>query len=59
MIIPPDLRYCVFGYLDDVVIVSEDLDSHLTVLVRIAEELKKANRTINIEESQFCVIRTK
>lgn len=58
-IIPPDLRYCVFGYLDDIVIVSEDFNSHLSVLVRIAQELRKANLTLNVEKSQFCVTQTK
>lgn len=59
MIIPPDLRYCVFGYLDDIVIVSEEFTSHLAILARLANELRKANLTLNIEKSQFCVTRTK
>jgi len=54
-LIPPDLRYCVFGYLDDLCIVSEDFSSHLTVLVRIANQFKKANLTLNIAKSHFCV----
>lgn len=37
-LIPADLRHCVFGYLDDLVIVSEDFSSHLSVLARIAGE---------------------
>lgn len=59
MIIPPDLRYCIFGYLDDIVIVSEDFNSHLSVLVRIAQELRKANLTLNVDKSHFCVTQTK
>lgn len=35
-LIPPDLRNCVFGYLDDLIIVSEDFESHVEVLVRLA-----------------------
>lgn len=54
-IIPPDLRHSVFGYLDDLIIVSEDFNSHLLVLVRIAEQFKKANLTLNISKSKFCV----
>lgn len=54
-IIPPDLRHCVFGYLDDLCIVSEDFSSHLAVLVRLAEQFRKANITLNIAKSQFCV----
>lgn len=53
-IIPPDLRYCVFGYLDDLVIVSEDFPSHIDVLVRIASQFRKANLTLNVSKSKFC-----
>ena len=55
-LIPPDLRHSVFGYLDDLIIVSEDFSSHLAVLVRIAEQFRKANLTLNISKSKFCVI---
>lgn len=54
-IIPPDLRHCVFGYLDDLVIVSEDFHSHIEVLVRISSQFRKANLTLNISKSKFCV----
>ncbi|XP_065369018.1 uncharacterized protein LOC135961445 [Calliphora vicina] len=54
-IIPPDLRNSVFGYLDDLVIVSEDFQTHLSVLVRVAEQFRKANLTLNITKSKFCV----
>ncbi|XP_037827126.1 uncharacterized protein LOC119615120, partial [Lucilia sericata] len=56
-IIPPDLRQCVFGYLDDLVIVSEDFETHLEVLVRIASQFRKANLTLNISKSKFCVVK--
>lgn len=54
-LIPPDLRHCVFGYLDDLVIVSEDFETHLEVLVRIASQFRKANLTLNVTKSKFCV----
>lgn len=54
-LIPPDLRYCVFGYLDDVYVVSDSFSAHLAVLVRLAEQFRKANLSLNIEKSQFCV----
>jgi len=54
-LIPPDLRYCVFGYLVDLCIVSKDFSSHLAVLVHIANQFKKANLTLNIAKSHFCV----
>ncbi|XP_065365361.1 uncharacterized protein LOC135958385 [Calliphora vicina] len=58
-IIPPDLKYCVFGYLDDLIIVSEDFSSHLSTLVRIAEQFRKANLTLNVTKSSFCVTQVK
>lgn len=58
-IIPPDLKMCVFGYLDDLVIVSEDFTQHLAVLVRISEQFRKANLTLNVSKSHFCVTRVK
>lgn len=58
-LIPADLRYSVFGYLDDLIIVSEDVSSHLTSVVRIAEEFRKANLTLNISKSAFCVTEVK
>lgn len=54
-IIPPELRNSVFGYLDDLIIVSEDFESHLTLLVRISEQFRRANLTLNIAKSKFCV----
>jgi len=54
-IIPPDLRHCVFGYLDDVCIVSDDFSSHLAVLVCLAEGVRKAYLMLNIDKSHFCV----
>lgn len=54
-LIPPDLKTCVFGYLDDVCIVSEDFDKHLTVLMRLAAEFRRANLTLNVSKSRFCV----
>ena len=54
-LIPPDLRTSVFGYLDDVIIVSQDFETHLAALIRIAEQFRKANLTLNINKSQFCV----
>lgn len=54
-LIPSDLRHCVFGYLDDLIIVSEDFSTHLSILVRIAEAFRKANLTLNVAKSKFCV----
>lgn len=54
-IIPPELKYCVFGYLDDVCVVSDSIEAHLLVLARLAEQFRKANLTLNLAKSKFCV----
>lgn len=54
-LIPPELRHSVFGYLDDLVIVSEEFLSHLEALMRISVQLRKANLTPNVSKSKFCV----
>lgn len=43
----------VFAYLDDIIIVSNDFDSHVSILLRVLEKLKQANLTINLEKCQF------
>lgn len=58
-LIPPDLKTSVFGYLDDLVIVTETFEQHLSILVRIAEQFRTANLTLNIAKSKFCVTRVK
>lgn len=58
-IIPAELRNCVFGYLDDICVVSDSFDSHLAVLMKLADALTKANLTLNINKSKFCVRKVK
>lgn len=57
MIIPPELKHAVFGYLDDVCIVSESFEEHLSILIRLAQQFKRANLTLNLNKSKFCVKR--
>lgn len=52
-LIPPELRHSVFGYLDDMGIVSEDFNSHIEILIRIAAQFRKANLTLNVSKSQL------
>lgn len=54
-LIPADLRHCVFVYLDDLIIVSEDFSTHLAILIRIANTFRNANLTLNIAKSKYCV----
>lgn len=43
----------VFAYLDDVIIISEDFNSHMTLLLRVLDKLKQANLTVNLEKCNF------
>lgn len=48
-----DLRESVFVYIDDLLVVSPDFDSHLVRLRAVADRLRKANLTINVSKSKF------
>ncbi|CAG5036780.1 unnamed protein product [Parnassius apollo] len=43
----------VFAYLDDIIIVSNDFNSHVSLLLRVLNKLKQANLTVNLEKCQF------
>lgn len=49
----PDLELKAFCYLDDVIIVSETFDEHVSVLLRVLQKLKRANLTINFDKCRF------
>lgn len=53
--IPPELRGQVFVYIDDLLIVAADFETHLQRLEIVAKSLRKANLTINVEKSKFCM----
>lgn len=53
-VIPQRLRNNVFTYLDDLLIISKDFDSHLVLLKEVADCLAKANLTIGMAKSVFC-----
>lgn len=48
-----------FVYLDDFLLTSADFLSHLILLERVAEILKKAGLTISANKSRFCMARLK
>lgn len=48
-----DFDLKVFAYLDDIIIISADFNSHVTLLLRVLDKLKQANLTINLEKSKF------
>lgn len=48
-----DLRDSVFVYIDDLLIVSPNFESHIVHLKTVAERLRRANLTINVAKSRF------
>jgi len=54
-VIPPCLRNQVFVYSDDFLIVSEDFDTHISVLMEVAHHLRKAGLIISVEKSKFLI----
>jgi len=54
-VIPAHLRTRVFVYLDDLLVLSDDFESHLMLLREVAVHLRKANLTINVAKSHFCM----
>lgn len=53
-IFPHELRSNIFIYLDDLLIVSNDLFTHFELLKITAKKLAEANLTINVAKSHFC-----
>lgn len=53
-VIPYELKECIFVYLDDLLVVSPDLQSHLSQLKIVARRLREAGLTINVSKSNFC-----
>lgn len=43
----------VFAYLDDIIIISEDFNSHVSLLLRVLDKLNQANLTVNLEKCNF------
>lgn len=50
----PEFDDNAFCYLDDLILISEDLESHLNLLNRVYERLRDAGLTINLKKSEFC-----
>lgn len=53
-VIPQRLKENVFIYLDDLLVISSDLDEHIRLLREVARCLKEANLTIGMKKSRFC-----
>lgn len=54
-VIGQELREFVFVYIDDLMIVSSDFDTHISRIKSVAECLRKANLTINVTKSKFAM----
>lgn len=54
-VIGPELRESVFVYIDDLLIVSADFESHINRIREVAKRLRTANLTINVTKSKFAM----
>lgn len=50
----PEFDGQIMAYLDDLVAISKDFDSHLKLLDIIYEKLKSAGLTVNLKKCKFC-----
>lgn len=55
LVIPSALRQSIFVYIDDLLVVSADFNTHIERLKTVANRLRLANLTINVEKSHFCM----
>lgn len=55
MVIPSAMREYIFVYIDDLLVVSADFSTHIERLQLVADCLRRANLTINVEKSKFCM----
>lgn len=53
MLFTPEFDNKVFCYLDDIIIISESFEEHISYLVKVLEKLTFAKLTINFDKSQF------
>lgn len=58
-VIPSHLRTKVFVYLDDLLLITEEFDEHITLLQEIDVQMRKASFTLNIEKSKFLLKKVK
>lgn len=55
IVIPHEFHDRIFVYIDDLLVVSPDFESHIELLQLVADRLRGANLTINVEKSKFCL----
>jgi RNase H-like domain found in reverse transcriptase/Reverse transcriptase (RNA-dependent DNA polymerase) len=54
MVLNNEMEPNVFVYVDDIIICSEDIESHLCLLEKIATKLVEAGLKANLDKSKFC-----
>lgn len=55
----PELDDNIMCFLDDLILISKDFDSHISLLEKVHLILKNAGLTINLKKSEFCKERLK
>lgn len=50
-----DLEPYVFVYLDDIIIATDDFETHFEILSKLSERITAAGLTISISKSRFCM----
>lgn len=53
-VLGPELDKYVFCYLDDVIVVTSDFDTHIKILQEVFKRLESVGLTLNREKSKFC-----
>lgn len=50
----PEFAHNIFYYVDDIILISETFEEHMTLLRKACEKLRQAGLTINLDKSVFC-----
>lgn len=53
-VLPHELKESIFVYLDDLLVISPDFQTHIQQLQLVAQRLRDAGLTINVTKSNFC-----
>lgn len=53
-VLGPELEPHVFVYLDDIILVTEDFETHMTILEEILQRLVRAGSTLSREKCHLC-----
>lgn len=48
-----NIDHRIFAYLDDIIIVSNSFEEHVSLLLRVLDKLRKAGLTVNLSKCEF------